>query len=280
MLNHPLELTKYRFTLEAIDTISLPAYKGSTFHGGFGHALLKISPTWYQYFFEPSKNKTGDWPKPFILLPPLDEQEQYPKGHQFSCELTLIGEANQHYAIAHAAIEYLGLQMGLGHEQGKYRIVDIQQSQPTFNNIFDKIFDTTEETQKITLQLPTRLRLKVNNKLCRTAPTFQTLITRLTGRIKTLEKAYLDTEMDSDKQNYLIHKAKDIDLVSQHTLWDDWNRFSGRQKQWMKFGGLKGEISYKGDFKPLITTLQLGEWLHIGNKTSFGLGKYKITTPL
>lgn len=48
-----LPINRYRFTLAAATTIKLPGYKGSTFHGGFGHALRKISPTYYRLLFEP-----------------------------------------------------------------------------------------------------------------------------------------------------------------------------------------------------------------------------------
>jgi len=58
--------------------------------------------------------------------------------------------------------------------------------------------------------------------------------------------------------------------------WDDWDRFSGRQKKWMKFGGLTGDVSYSGDLQPFMEILKLGEWIHIGGKTSFGLGKYNL----
>ena len=268
MVNNSFKLSKYRFTLEAIDDISLPAYKGSTFHGGFGHALMKISPTWYRYFFEPGLNKKGDWPKPFVLLPPLDELEHYPKGHLFYLELTLIGEATQHYAIAQAAIEYLGMQMGLGYELGKYKIIDIEHSQPEFQN--------PNKAQQITLHLATRLRLKTNNRLLRQTPDFQSLITRLLGRVKTLEKAYMNTEIETHDHQILITQAKKIKIQKSHIQWDDWDRFSGSQRKWMKFGGLMGEVSYKGDLQPFMNVLRLGEWLHIGNKTSFGLGKYEM----
>jgi len=167
MFNSYFKLSKYRFTLEAIDNISLPAYKGSTFHGGFGHALMQISPIWYRYFFEP-KSKDPSWPKPFVILPPLDEQEHYSKGQQFHLELTLIGEATQHYAIAQAAVEYLGMQMGLGYEQGKYKVIDvinIQQNNPQRPQ-------RQANTQEITLIFPTRLRLKANNKLQKHPPEF------------------------------------------------------------------------------------------------------------
>ena len=263
MFNSVLEISKYQFTLEAVDSITLPAYKGSTFHGGFGHALMKISPTWYKYFFEPGKNKKGDWPKPFVILPPLDSLESYPKGHQFQCELTLFGEAIQHCAIAQAAIEYLGMQMGLGYEQGKYKVIEIKQSQPEIT--------TPQAKDNIKIHLPTRLRLKANNKLQRHAPQFSLFLNRLTGRLKTLETAYGNTQNDYQEA---LHEAEGIKLFTSNAKWDDWDRFSGSQKKWMKFGGLMGDIVYTGDLQPFMKVLKLGEWLHIGNKTSFGLGKY------
>ncbi len=269
MVSSSLEIIKYRFTLEAVDNITVPAYKGSTFHGGFGHALMKISPTWYQYFFEPGLNQKGDWPKPFVILPPLDELEHYPKGHQFHCELTLFGEAVQHHAIAQAAIEYLGTQMGLGYEQGKYKVLDIAHMQP------ENIKNNDKTLSQIKIHLPTRLRLKENNKLQRHPPTFSLFCTRLLGRLKTLETAYSDTQGDYQE---LIHKAQNIKLGNSHAKWDDWDRFSGSQKKWMKFGGLIGDFEYNGDLTPFMDVLRLGEYLHIGNKTSFGLGKYEIHT--
>ncbi len=269
MFNSALEVSKYRFTLEAVDDIILPAYKGSTFHGGFGHALMKISPTWYQYFFEPGLNKKGDWPKPFVILPPLDEKENYPKGYQFHCDVTLFGEATQHYAIAQAAIEYLGMQMGLGYEQGKYKVIEIVQSNYSPENL--KI--DSKDSNIIKLHLPTRLRLKENNKLQRHPPTFSLFCARLLGRLKTLETAYADTQGEYQE---LIHKAEGIKMGKTNTKWDDWDRFSGSQKKWMKFGGLTGEVSYTGDLQAFLEVLKLGEWLHIGNKTSFGLGKYEM----
>lgn len=267
MFNEKLKIIKYQFILQAVDEITLPAYKGSTFHGGFGCALMKISPTWFRYFFEPGLHEQGDWPKPFVILPPLDEQENYQKGHQFCCELTLFGEATQHYAIAQAAIEYLGMQMGLGYEQGKYKIIDIVQSQPEIPNPLNN--------KNITLYLPTRLRLKHNNRLHKQAPDFQLIITRLIGRLKTLEKVYMSNESNNNYDE-LIAKAKAIIISNSQLKWDDWDRFSGSQKKWMKFGGLMGDVSYSGDLQPFLEILKLGEWLHIGGKTSFGLGKYEL----
>lgn len=262
-----LELTKYHFTLQAIDPIILPNYKGSTFHGGFGHALMKISPIWYRYFFQPGYEKNVSWPKPFVILPPLDDLETYPKGYQFHFDLTLFGEATQHYAIVQAAIEYLGLQMGIGYEQGKYKIIDITHTKP------DQQPHNTP--QQITLHIPTRLRLKSNNHLHKETPDFSLIMARLLGRLKTLEKAYMDKETENNHYE-LIAQARQISINHSKLEWNDWDRFSGSQKKWMKFGGLMGNVSYKGELQPFMEVLKLGEWLHIGGKTSFGLGKYEL----
>ncbi len=70
-----LSLAKYRFRLLAKTRIQLPPYKGSAFHGGFGHSLKKIAPFYYEQIFEPGTNKS--YPKPFVLLPSLDQGDSY-----------------------------------------------------------------------------------------------------------------------------------------------------------------------------------------------------------
>ena len=37
-----------------------------------------------------------------------------------------------------------------------------------------------------------------------------------------------------------------------------------------------GSINYRGDLDPYLPYLALGEWVHLGNKSSFGLGKYVL----
>jgi len=286
MLNNSFKLSKYRFTLKAIDDISLPAYKGSTFHGGFGHALMQISPIWYRYFYEPQQG----WPKPYVILPPLDTQEHYPKGQQFTLEITLIGEATQHYAIMQAAVEYLGLRMGLGYEQGKYKIIGIDRAIATSNNEKSENHSVNSQDiinnrlvmlshEQITIHFPTRLRLKHQNKLYRKPPEFSLVFERIAGRIKTLINAYGKNDGNDLQRDYkaLNVAAQNIITQKQNLHWQEWHRYSGTSKQVMNFGGLTGEITYQGDLSPFLPWLILGEWLHIGGKTSFGLGKYILT---
>ncbi len=264
-----MKIVNYQFLLRAEETIFLPEYKGSTFHGGFGRALYAISPSWSVYFLAPKSDAGYALPPPYVLSPPLDEKTSYEAGECFSLNLTLFGEANQHHALVQAAVEYLGMQLGIGYRRGKYSVHEIACSKLSKTEL------ASTQTRQIKLQLTTRLRLKYNNRLSRQAPDFQQLISRLAGRIKSLEHAYAGTT-DSLLPKFNLHQTDQI-KYQDHTNWDEWDRFSSRQKTWMKFGGLLGDITYQGDLQPFMPLLRLGEWTHIGGKTSFGLGKYQLT---
>ncbi|MCI0724015.1 MAG: CRISPR system precrRNA processing endoribonuclease RAMP protein Cas6, partial [Acidobacteria bacterium] len=82
--------------------------------------------------------------------------------------------------------------------------------------------------------------------------------------------------VEHDAKQALLERAKHATIRSDDLAWDDWARYSGRQKEWMQFGGLLGSVTYEGALKPFLPWLALGEWLHVGGKTSFGLGRYRI----
>lgn len=279
-----LPVAKYLFRLKAQTRIQLPPYKGSTFHGGFGHALKKISPFYYQHIFEPGKD--GARPKPFVLLPPLDNDEIYQPGREFTCELTLFGNAGQHFSICHAALEYLGREMGFGNNRGKFSVESIETALPAtlaqhtppgqaINGLDIAAARTDISGNQITLHLPTRLRLKSDGRLIRQAPPFQILFARLLGRLNTLSSFYGGGKIaEADIRDDLLNQADSINIVQNKADWNDLPRFSGRRQQWMKFGGLLGSITYEGDLQPFLPCLAVGEWTHVGGKTSFGLGKY------
>jgi CRISPR-associated endoribonuclease Cas6 len=124
--------------------------------------------------------------------------------------------------------------------------------------------------------LITRLRLKADNRLQKQAPDFSLIMSRLLGRLKTLQQTYSNNPIDEQLYRHLLQQAKEIQCIQSNVHWDDWDRYSGSQKDWMKFGGLLGDISFQGNLQPFIPTLQVGEWTHIGGKSSFGLGKYII----
>jgi CRISPR/Cas system endoribonuclease Cas6 (RAMP superfamily) len=41
-------------------------------------------------------------------------------------------------------------------------------------------------------------------------------------------------------------------------------------------GGFIGDITFEGDIEPFMSVLKVGEVLHVGKGTGFGLGKYEV----
>jgi CRISPR/Cas system endoribonuclease Cas6 (RAMP superfamily) len=58
--------------------------------------------------------------------------------------------------------------------------------------------------------------------------------------------------------------------------WFDWKRYSNRQEMEMLMGGLVGGISYTGALTEFCPLLRLGEVVHVGKQTTFGLGKIEV----
>lgn len=60
--------------------------------------------------------------------------------------------------------------------------------------------------------------------------------------------------------------------------WQDWARYSSRQKTRMQVGGLMGSITLSGgDLASWWPLLWLCQWLHLGKFTSMGLGRYRLS---
>lgn len=286
------QLAKYRFTLRAETHIALPAYKGSAVHGGFGHALKHVSPSFFEYFYNPPGR--GAPPKPFVITPPLDGQTQYQPGELFYTELVLVGTATQHLPICFAALDALGQKLGLGSNKGRFKIiqVDYLNSDETFQPLYkdeqwqfaSNIINGEQASSQISkgpaqinIQLLTRLRLKDKGRLLKQPPTFTQLLDRILGRLCSLANFYQQHPLlNREARNKLLEASQGIQLKHHTTQWDEWSRFSGRQKEWMTFGGLLGELVYEGELGPFMPYLKMGEWVHVGGKTSFGLGKFCV----
>ena len=75
-----------------------------------------------------------------------------------------------------------------------------------------------------------------------------------------------------------LHAAIDqVQLETAHLRWVDWTRYSSRQRSHMQLGGLLGTVQLSGTgLAPLWPLIALGQWLHLGKNTSFGLGRYHV----
>jgi len=105
------------------------------------------------------------------------------------------------------------------------------------------------------------------------------LLRALLRRYSWLSTLYCD-ELPELPYSELLRTAAEIKLVASNLTWCDLERYSYRQNKTLKLGGLMGEVVFEGYLVPYLSLLKLGEYLHIGKGTAFGLGKYRLFFPM
>jgi len=130
--------------------------------------------------------------------------------------------------------------------------------------------------QSVRLRFVTPLRLVVDGELCRD-PQFYILARNLLRRLNNVVSFHCG-KAAALPVGPRLDVAETVRLTGRKTRWYDWERYSKRQDQRMKLGGLLGELSYEGDLTEFVPLLVLGSWVNLGKGTSFGLGRYRLET--
>lgn len=301
----------YRFSCTLDQDAELPVYKGSTFRGGFGHALrqsvctikradcgsclLKDICIYIQVFEQGrKKDRHGSLaPHPFVIVPPHNRETRLARGSAFDCHLLLFGKANQFLPCFIHAFEQMG-KNGIGkHVQG--RRAGFKLNRVTENNrviypgensrmekhetrdiCLDAAPEGIGETGRVKIEFQTPLRIKFGNRL-HDGLLFHILVRAMLRRVSSLFTAYGNGEPDLDYKG-LVKKAQDICLVENRLSWFDWKRYSLRQDQSMLMGGIMGSAIYEGRLDVFMPLLDFCSKVHLGKQTSFGLGKLSYST--
>lgn len=297
-------LTKIDLRFTAMDALSLPLYKGSTLRGGFGHAFRKVvcavkkktcddcllkHKCAYSYIFETPPpvdtaimRKYPRAPHPFVIEPPPEEKTVYEPGETLRFGVVLIGKAREYLPYFIYAFEELG-NIGIGRGKGRYRIEEISSG-------VERIYTGETKTlrapaplelpeqdgpvSRITLKFLTPTRIKYNEQL-EPDPEFHVLIRNLLRRVSSLSYFHCQRELNLDFKG-VIERAQAVRVVGKELKWIDWERYSARQDTRMKLGGFVGIMAFEGDITEFMPFLRIGEIVHLGKATSFGLGQYVI----
>jgi CRISPR-associated endoribonuclease Cas6 len=305
----PFIFETFRFHVRMRTLTVLPPYKGAVFRGALDNAFRKAACPFprrrcddcsahdqclYLSLFQPSPpadfpdaGKFGNAPPPYVIKPSPDNRQAYHPRDTLDFDLTLIGRALDALPYFIFAVDQIG-RRGLGRERGRYelsKVVVLRNGQSLL------VFDGDDQAIRslppagaghlapvapiasLTLELQTPLRIKKNGKLV-TRLDFSTLFNSLTRRL-TLLSTFYGQNGSLDLED-LSAKAARMKTVEDQSFWYDWPRYSSRQKELMKLGGLRGSISFEGDFTPFMRWLRLGEAVHVGQGTTFGLGGYAI----
>ncbi|MCM8777723.1 MAG: CRISPR system precrRNA processing endoribonuclease RAMP protein Cas6 [Candidatus Omnitrophica bacterium] len=299
------DVYKFQVITQFIEPALFPTYKGSTLRGAFGVTFKNIvcvnkkipdcekciisSKCVYKQIFEPDifkEDKTLDIPSPFVLEPPYDKKTEYKKGDSFEFQCVVVDKAVDYFPYFVITFKEIGKRgLGIKGNRGRFKLLKMKNSHRI---IYDEKTDTLKDFKKpvnliipkikddmITLKFISPIRIKIGSKLISDIP-FSLFLKVLLRRISLLNKYYCEEKTIIMNYNELLEKANFISTVRSNLQWYDWERFSSRQKQVMRLGGFTGTITYKGNLKEFLPFIKLGEIIHIGKNTSFGLGKYII----
>ncbi|RMD54747.1 MAG: CRISPR system precrRNA processing endoribonuclease RAMP protein Cas6 [Nitrospirae bacterium] len=131
------------------------------------------------------------------------------------------------------------------------------------------------DPKEVTIRLLTPLRIKIAGHLSDDF-TFFEFFRSLLNRLYLLTYFHCGNRFEREHRE-LLEMSKDIEILDKHLHWHDWIRYSNRQKTKMKMGGIKGEFRIRGEIKPFLPFLKIGEYIHVGKGTTMGLGRYIIS---
>lgn len=250
-------------------------------------------------------------PHPFVIDLDFDKNKlrknHYKNGEVFNFDMVIIGKALNFLSYFIYTFIELG-KKGIGKKRGKYELISVRQNN---NNIYecstkkinrekiklnslekiikkkknkDILSNSSNKGKKysIDIEFITPTRIKHKGKYIDSID-FNIFITNLLRRIYLLNVLFCTNKKDNleDFVNLkdLIEESKKIITQTKSLNWYDWERYSTRQNSKMKLGGIIGKVSFVGRYENLLKffpLILLGEKLHIGKGTSFGLGRYRI----
>jgi hypothetical protein len=299
-----LAFWRVRFLLALERPMRLPPFAGSLFHGALGCALRRVAcedgavectggahaaGCAYGSLFEAGRADSVPAPRPFVLSVDLPERSWLDAGCPFPLDLVLIGGGRSHLPEVVSAVAEMGRQ-GLGPRRVRAQLREVQDLGPAGHRTLalggarpDPAGVPRDWT---TAHLPglagERVRLVTRSPLRLTADggpvsrlDLPLLLRALFRRIGALARLHCGFEPSLD-YGRLLDDAARVRLVESDLTWTDRRRYSARQRRRMALGGLTGTVSFAGEIAPFAPFLRLGEVLHVGKGTSFGLGRYRL----
>ena len=242
----------------------------------------------------------GDAPHPFVIEPPLTEQRYFQPGDRVSFSLVLFGSAVGQLPFFVYAFMILGESFGIGRGRGRFRLLGVEDENGkqlydngnlsggcavrTAGEIMESASPTDGSTE-LTLRFETPLRMKTaygrEKKGLVTGmgdpASVRMLLKSLHHRAFVLNQLYGEGVKEEAYDGRMFSPVDgDLEVVRAETFWYDWERYSQRQQRRMRLGGVMGEVTLGGKLERYRPLLRLGQYLHVGKGTGFGLGKYRI----
>lgn len=235
-------------------------------------------------------------PHPFVLEPPETSRLEFAPGERLTYHLVLVGRVIAQLPFFIHAFTRMGTHQGLGRGRGKFKLLAV--TDHTGRPIYDPTSGDLDAgyatpvpvapnltapvtTLKLRFITPTRIMTRMNRpKSMLMTPEhnddFWVLAETLYHRLYNLTQLYCKPTVAPYHTQDIVYHAVPVRLVHANVHWHDWKRYSNRQKRSMKLGGFVGDVQFEGPLTPYAPLFHLGQTLHIGKGTTFGLGRYLL----
>ena len=313
MMPPSLPLARYRITFRMTQALRLPDYAGSLLRGAFGAALRRVSCMTgadrcdgcplratcpYSTLFATPAPAThamqsfSHVPNPYVIEPPPRGTRCVDAGGVLQFCIVLVGHAVTQLPLISFALQRAAA-AGFGKERAHGLLESIEWQAGEDDASFQSIWQAGDDaiaphdarvaltppahaSTAIRLRLHTPLRLQQQGHPVRPqALTPRKLVADLLRRTTLLAEFHAGHAGFVPDAPALVRHADTLT----HTAalrWQDWERYSSRQQQAMKLGGAIGDWTLHGELGPLLPWLRLGQRLHVGKNTVFGLGHYTL----
>ena len=296
---------------------TLPAYLGSTLRGVVAGSFREVvcvtgAPTCdgclllnrcaYPYIFETPppahlpetlQKRFRQAPRPYILEVPLSHTGEA----MLELGLVLVGRGLDFLPYFLYVLQETG-RRGLGRARVPYRLLTVSDAstadgpviyradegilQETIQPVTLEDLQAPDDAQvtQVTLECLTPLRIKKYGTYQEAGEriTFRTVLDLLLGRLEAL--AVFHCGVAWEPQEALRDAADQVQVVARHLTLQRLERYSNRHRQTLPMHGLLGRLSFAGHLTPFLPLLRMGQYIHIGAGTAFGLGGYRLHTSL
>jgi hypothetical protein len=214
-------------------------------------------------------------------------------GDALTFELLLFGKAIDYLPYFVISYRQLGSSGGLGAERARFALTHVIDEtingfaqvlyagdsgvinlEPSRMPLAQLLPPSTSKAERISLRFLTPTRIKSHSKITNT-PTFRDLLAALLRRLAQLVIVHGQTAWTVDEKT-LLAQAEQIESRTSDLRPITWSRFSSRQQQSIRMGGVTGDIEFIGDLQPFLPLLWAGQYLHVGRGATFGNGQYQL----
>ncbi|MDF2922149.1 MAG: hypothetical protein K0R57_1063 [Paenibacillaceae bacterium] len=316
MLEH-LRVARYHYILEAGEQgLDLPPWKASTFRGGFGNVFKKLacihpdlacrncaaaSYCAYVYVFETRPDqgegfmsKYDQVPRPYLLEVPVNKQTWYEPQDLLDIYVVLFGKAIHYAPLFVSTFQEMGRQ-GIGKGKRSYKLIQVENitaspnlkrtvysaggemmaHQPMVMSEADWM-SPEERVDRVNLFFETPLRLKTAGSYT-DQPEFSVIFRSVLRRVTSILKFHHGMPTEAYDYKGLVERAQQVKLIRHSTKWVDYDRYSSRQDEHMRLGGIMGWAQYEGEMTEFLPWLRAAEQVHIGKNAVFDLGRIRVS---